>query len=107
MLNIIQTRSYTIRLRKGPNSCCSGLRGVRSWRWLLDLGSRARLTSRFERIENVKNFDVEKWYSFNFLFTESFKWACVKENANENDFCLRLQSVVVKMMLGAWKIKLF
>ncbi len=31
------------------------------------------LTSRFKRIENVKNFDVEKWYNFNFLFAESFK----------------------------------
>ncbi len=76
-------------------------------RELSGLRPRKRLTSRFEGIENVKNFDVEKWYSFNFLFAESFKWACVKENANENDFCLRLQSVVVKMMLGAWKIKLF
>jgi hypothetical protein len=47
-----------------------------------DLGSKRRLnrtdpkselTSRFERMENVKNFDVEKWYSFNFLFAESFK----------------------------------
>jgi hypothetical protein len=38
-----------------------------------DLKSKRRLTSRFERIENVKNFDVEKWYNFNFLFAESFK----------------------------------
>ncbi len=37
-------------------------------RRLPDLRSRRRLTSRFERIENVKNFDVEKWYNFNFLF---------------------------------------
>ncbi len=29
---------------------------------------KKRLTSRFEGIENVKNFDVEKWYNFNFLF---------------------------------------
>ena len=31
---------------------------------LYRMGSKRRLTSRFERIENVKNFDVEKWYSF-------------------------------------------
>jgi hypothetical protein len=37
-----------------------------------DLKSKRRLTSRFERIENVKNFNVEKWYNFNFLFAESF-----------------------------------
>ncbi len=37
------------------------------------MGSKRRLTSRFEGIENVKNFDVEKWYNFNFLFAESFK----------------------------------
>jgi hypothetical protein len=29
---------------------------------LLGLRPRTRLTSRFEGIENVKNFDVEKWY---------------------------------------------
>ena len=37
------------------------------------LKSKRRLTSRFEGIENVRNFDVEKWYNFNFLFAESFK----------------------------------
>jgi hypothetical protein len=39
----------------------------------LGTSPRSRLTSRFEGIENVKNFDVEKWYNFNFLFAESFK----------------------------------
>ncbi len=35
----------------------------------LGLRPSRRLTSRFEGIENVKkNFDVEKWYNFNFLF---------------------------------------
>ncbi len=34
---------------------------------------KRRLTPRFGRIENVINFDVEKWYNFNFLFAESFK----------------------------------
>ena len=31
-------------------------------RRLASLKSKRRLTSRFRRIENVKNFDVEKWY---------------------------------------------
>jgi hypothetical protein len=30
---------------------------------LVGLRPPKRLTSRFERIENVKNFDVEKWYN--------------------------------------------
>jgi hypothetical protein len=38
-----------------------------------NLKSKRGLTSRFEGIENVRNFDVEKWYNFNFLFAESFK----------------------------------
>jgi hypothetical protein len=37
-------------------------------RRLLGLRPRRRLTPRFEGIENVKNFDVEKWYNFDFLF---------------------------------------
>ncbi len=40
---------------------------------LIGLRPQKRLPSRFGRIENVKNFDVEKWYNFNFLFAESFK----------------------------------
>jgi hypothetical protein len=76
MLNIIQTRSYTNRLRRVPNNYCSGFEESQektsrlgaqeetpSWN-----ESKRRLTSRFERIENIKNFDVEKWYNFNFLF---------------------------------------
>ncbi len=55
---------------------------------LVRTNPKSELTSRFEGIENVKNFDVEKWYNFNFLFAESFKGACVKENAKENDLCL-------------------
>jgi hypothetical protein len=72
-----------------------------------NLKSKRRLTSRFERIENVKNFDVEKWYNFNFLFAESFKWACVKENADEMISVYDYENVVVRMVLEAWKIKLF
>ncbi len=67
---------------------------------------KSELTSRFfEGIENVKNFDVEKWYNFNFLFAESFKWA--KENANEMISVYDYENVVVRVVLGAWKIKLF
>ncbi len=47
--------------------------GLISKRRLPGLNPKRRLTPRFERIENVKNFDVEKWYNFNFLFEESFK----------------------------------
>jgi hypothetical protein len=46
---------------------------IRSKRRLNRTGPKSELTSGFERIENVKNFDVEKWYNFNFLFAESFK----------------------------------
>ncbi len=117
MWNIIQTRSCAKSFEGVSKLLLSGYEG-RAWCQRRPLGTspkrrldrtnpKSELTSRFERIENVKNFDVEKSYNFNFLFAESFKWACVKENANENDFCLRLQNVVVKMMLGAWKIKLF
>jgi hypothetical protein len=38
-----------------------------------------------------------------FCFAESFKWACVKENANENDFCLRL--LKCSGLNGAWGVK--
>jgi hypothetical protein len=55
----------------------SGYKGrpddLRSKRRLGRMNPKRELTSRFERIENVKNFDVEKWYNFNFLFAESFK----------------------------------
>jgi hypothetical protein len=40
-------------------------------------------------------------------FTESSKWACVKENATEMISACDYESVVVWMVLGAWKIKLF
>jgi hypothetical protein len=49
------------------------LPGLRPEKRLDSLKSKRRLTSQFEGIENVKNFDVEKWYNFNFLFAESFK----------------------------------
>ena len=74
MLNIIQTRSYTSRLGRDPNNrfkVCfqSRLPDLRPRRRRLPgLGPSKRLTARFEGIENVKNFDVEKWYNFNFLF---------------------------------------
>jgi hypothetical protein len=47
---------------------CRGLKGR-----LNRMNPKRELTSRFERIEYLKNFDVEKWYNFNFLFAESFK----------------------------------
>ncbi len=47
--------------------------GLKSKRRLNRTSPKSEVTSRFERIENFKNFDVEKWYSFNFLFAESFK----------------------------------
>jgi hypothetical protein len=46
--------------------------GLKSERRLNRTSPKSELTSQFEGIENVKNFDVEKWYSFNFLFAESF-----------------------------------
>jgi hypothetical protein len=53
------------------------------------------------------NFEVEKWFFLNFCFAESSKWACVKENTNEMISVYDYKSVVVWMVLGAWKIKLF
>jgi hypothetical protein len=38
-----------------------------------------------------------------FSFTESSKWACATEMISAYDY----ESVVVWMVLGAWKIKLF
>ncbi len=40
-----------------------------------------------------------------FCITESFKWACVKENANEMISVYDYESVVVWMVLGGVKNK--
>ncbi len=70
------------------------------------MSPKSELTSRFRKIE-MSNFDVEKMVLLNFCFKESSKWACVKENANEMISVYDYKSVVVKVLLGAWKIKLF
>ncbi len=54
------------------------------------------------------NFDVKFWCRemvriLTFCIQESFKWACVKENANENDFCLWLRKC--SCLNGAWGVK--
>ncbi len=52
--------------------------------WLLD-----------SRKSRTLNFDVEKMVFLKFCFEESFKWACVKENANEMISVYDYKSVVV------------
>jgi hypothetical protein len=51
--------------------------------------------SRTLKILNVENLKL--------CYTESSKWACVKENATENDFCLRLRKC--SRLNGAWGVK--
>ena len=70
---------------------------------LLKRKSKKRLTARFGRIEKVKFWCREMVQILTFCIQESFKWACVKENANENDFCLRLQKC--SRLNGAWGVK--
>jgi hypothetical protein len=49
------------------------LPSLKSKRRLVREISPRRLTSRFGRIENVKNFDVEKWYNFKVEFYRKLK----------------------------------
>jgi hypothetical protein len=44
-----------------------------SKRRLVGLRPPRRLASRFRRIENVKNFDVEKWYNLKVEFYRKLK----------------------------------